>query len=293
MFSEGALRIEVHRGGKVAVLDVQSDRALIGSGAHCDVRLAPDEAAIEQLAVEALDEAVHVRVLALQRPCLLNGAPFIEGRIPETATLELGGVLIRLKFVAGEVKAERRSGQSSTPPALQALALVGLAVGFYFVLGSRGLEGSALGSAVVEPPPLALDEERCPQTDRAAALVLADESLLAAEAKQERAPFYARDGIAAVRLFQRAGACYQLAGDGRAADEARAGAAALHGRLSDELHVRHVRLERLLAERRYADAKRESQLIAEYVADPATPYGQWLSAVVREGELQAKQGAKP
>ncbi|MET0342857.1 MAG: hypothetical protein ABW252_17760 [Polyangiales bacterium] len=293
MFSEGALRIEVHRGGKVSVLDVQSDRARVGSGAHCDVRLAPDEGAIEQLAVEARDEEVHVRVLALQHPCLLNGAPFIEGRIPETATLELGGVLLRMKFVPGAVKPEKRGGKASTPPALQALALVGLAVGFYFVLGNKGLDGSPLGTGMAEPPKLALGEEACSQSERPAAYALAEESLLAAEARRERAPFYARDGLSAVRLFLRAASCYERAGDGRAAGDARAAASELHARLSDELHVRHVRLERLLAEQRYADAKRESQIISEYVADPSAPYSQWLSAVVREGELQAKRGAKP
>ena len=51
MFTEGALRIELHRGSKITALEIQAERALIGSGAHCDVRLAPDEAAIEQLSL--------------------------------------------------------------------------------------------------------------------------------------------------------------------------------------------------------------------------------------------------
>src|ERR1700759_4935378 len=95
MFSEGALRIELHRGSKVSVLDVQYDRALIGSGAHCDVRLAPDEAANEQLVVELIgDDEVYAQAKSLDRPCLLNGAPFLEGRLLPTSMLELGSVAI-------------------------------------------------------------------------------------------------------------------------------------------------------------------------------------------------------
>lgn len=291
MFTEGAIRIELHRGRKVSALEIQADRALVGSGAHCDVRLAPDEAAIEQLSIETIDEEVHVRVLSLDRPCLLNGAPFLEGRVPPTSMLELGSVLVCAKFIprqAGEVKKGRRS---ATPPAVQALALIGLAFGFYFVLHRPG--GSATAARVVPTPPkLALVIEDCPQEDPAAARSLAGETLVAAENKRERAPFYPSDGLDAMQLFARAASCYQRAGNERAAREARESAAQLQQRLSDELHVRHVRLERLLAERKYADAKREGQLITEYVADPAHQYRQWLSIVVREGELHARKEEK-
>ena len=42
MLKESALRIELHRRSKLEVLELPTDRALVGSGAHCDVRLAPD-----------------------------------------------------------------------------------------------------------------------------------------------------------------------------------------------------------------------------------------------------------
>lgn len=290
MFSEGALRIEIHRGGKITVLDVQSDRALIGSGAHCDVRLAPDEAAVEQLAVETIDEEVLARTIALHRPCLLNGAPFIEGRLAPTAMLELGSVFVSVKFVAREVKEAKNAGQSATPPAVQAFALVALAVGFYFVLGKKPVDPLAVGGSVVTPPELTVAAETCPQTDRLAALSLANETMALAENKRERSPFYASDGIAAVQLFRRAASCYEQAGQTPAAEFARGASDELLVRLKDELHVRHVRLERLLAEQKYDEAKREGKMISEFIADSSHEYSQWLSAVVREGELRAQAG---
>lgn len=291
MFTEGALRIEIHRGKKLTALEIQAERALIGSGAHCDVRLAPDEAAIEQLAIETLDEEVHVRVLALDRRCLLNGAPFLEGRLQPTSMLELGNVFICAKFIARQATETKKRGKSATPPAFQAVALAGLAVGFYYVLNDPS--GSAAARRVApSPPSLAMTDEPCPQEDPVTASSLAVETLFAAENKRERAPFYPSDGLAAMRMFARAGSCYERAGNEPAAHDAREAAAQLQRRLSDELHVRHVRLERLLAQQKYAEAKREGQLIAEFIADPTHEYNQWLSAVVREGELQAHKEEK-
>jgi hypothetical protein len=294
MFTEGALRIEVHRGTKVTVLDVQSDRALIGSGAHCDVRLAPDEAAVEQLTVETIDEGVYAKTVAIDRPCLLNGAPFLEGRVPATAMLEVGPVVICVKFAPREEQEKKKKANTSaTPAGVQALALVGLAVGFYYVLG-KSPDGTILGDfGVVSPPSLSVAAEPCPQADPVAARSIADESLTAAEMKRERAPFYPSDGLTAVRLFRRAAGCLRGADAEAAAREAERAADRLQQKLADELHVRHVRLERMLAEQKFADAKREGKLIAEFIADPTNPYSQWLSAVVREGELQAQQQGKP
>ena len=85
MYAQGGLRIELHRGNKLSVFEVHSDRALIGSGAHCDVRLAPDEAAVEHMLVQLVDDDVMAETKALEPVCLLNGAPFLEGRLVPTS----------------------------------------------------------------------------------------------------------------------------------------------------------------------------------------------------------------
>jgi hypothetical protein len=170
--------------------------------------------------------------------------------------------------------------------------LIALALGFYYVLTRQRPHRGAIVDGVVEPPVLVVEEQHCPQTDPRAASSLALESWNAAEIKRERAPFYASDGLSAVQLFARAADCFERAGDHDDAALARESGEQLRARLADELHVRHVRLERLLSEQKYGELKREGQLIAEYITDPASDYSQWLSAVVREGELASRKEAK-
>ncbi len=287
MFTENALRIELHRRGVIQVLDVQADRALLGSGAHCDLRLGPDEAAVEQLTIEARDEQVYVTVHALEPACRLNGAPFLEGRLSPDSLLELGGVTLRVTLA--ELKDAARPANkpsSQTHPAVQALGLIGVAAGLYYVLDKPVEQESALMQAVSPPPLFAQAAQACPQRDAAAARSLAEQERADADSKAERAPFYPSDGLTAVHLYERAAACHEQAGDGEAAREARDAAELLKRRLGDELHVRHLRLERFIAQAKYDEVWRELQMVSEFVADKSHPYAHWLSAVKRELEVR-------
>jgi hypothetical protein len=291
MFTEGALRIEVHRAGRVVVLDLQSEQALVGSGAHCDVRLAPDEAAVEQLIIEAVDEEVFARTRTLDPPCLLNGAPFLEGRLLPTSMLELGSVVIRASFAQREHATAKRVSSSSTPPAVQAVGLLAVALGLYFMLHKPGMSESAMDAYAVDPPALASRAVSCPQSDPTAAGSLAELAFADAESKRERSPFFPGDGLTAIELFERAAACYERAArDGEARDAHKA-ASGLRAQLNDELHLRHVRLERFLAQDRYDDARREAELVSELVPDKQHEYAHWLSALKREGALRANRGS--
>lgn len=291
MLKESALRLEVHRGGKVDVLEVHADRALVGSGAHCDVRLMPDEAAVEQLLVETRDDDVFVRLLSFDVPCLVNGAPFLEGRISPDALIELGAVALRVRpCELAQAPAPRRARSSSTHPALQALALAGLGVGFFVVLSGRPHVESALEDTH-EPPAVALEEEgACPQTDPESARSLAEQAQEDADNKRERSPFYPRDGLLAVPLYLRAAACFAQVGEHGAAEESRAAATRLRERLSDELRVRHVRIERFIAQERYDALRKEVAHALALVDDRASPYASWLSALARETEVRTNSG---
>jgi hypothetical protein len=289
MLKESALRIELHRRAKLEVLELQTDRALVGSGAHCDVRLAPDEAAVEQLLVEARDEEVFVKVYSFDPPCRLNGAPFLEGRLPPDALIEFGPVAlcVRLTELSQSAQPAQKAG-SSTHPAVQALGLLGLAFGFYFVLNKAPPPDSALDSAASPPELFAERPRECPHDDVAAARSLAQQDHVDAENRRERSPFYPRDGLAAVPLYERAAACYERAGERDAARDVRDAAAALRRRIADEFHVRQVRIERFIAQEKYAELRREVLLAAEFVQDPAHPYAHWLSALARETEVRAQ-----
>jgi hypothetical protein len=293
MLNESALRIELHRRGKLEVLEVQADRALVGSGAHCDVRLAPDEAAVEQLVVEARDEAIMVKVVSFEPPCLLNGAPFLETRLSPDALIEMGQVALSVRLTTPtQTQKPASSAKSQTHPAVQALGVVGLIAGFYLVLNKPPGMRSALDSTATPPRLFQGVAAGCPHSDAEAARSLAGEALHDAENKRERSPFYPRDALAAVPLYERAAACFAQVGETQLAQEARQAAVALRERTADEQHVRHVRIERFIAQQKYDALRHEVLLAAELVPDATHPYGAWLSALTRETEMQSAQRRK-
>lgn len=293
MLNESALRIELHRSGKVEVLEVRGDRALVGSGAHCDVRLLPDEAAVEQLVVDVRSEEVFVRVSSFEPPCRLNGAPFLEGRVSPDAVIELGDLALCVRLTQptrGDGPSKKTKDQ--THPAVQALGLLGVAFGFYFVLNKPPEVESALRSAESPPALFAGQARDCPHSEREAARSLALQDLVDAENKRERSPFYPHDGLLAVPLYERAAACYERAGMPEPARDVRAAAAALKLRLADELHLRHVRIERFIAQEKFDALRHEVRLAAELVEDKSHPYAHWLSALARETEVRTMQGRR-
>jgi hypothetical protein len=292
MFNDAALRIELHRGPNVSVLEVQDDRALIGSGAHCDLRLAPDEAAVEQLVIEAIGgDEVYARARAVQPVCLLNGAPFLEGRLSPASVLELGSVALSVQRVERQdtAKKPQRKRQSATSPTIQALGLIAVALGLWHSLHPKLSTGGALASEVGPPPSAAIEAQSCPVARQAGALALARQTLIEAESKRERAPFYPGDGTVAAPLFAQAAACFQLAGDYDAAVQASAAAQALAQQIADAIHVGHVRLERFLVTEQFADARTQAEMLASLVTDKHGDYSAWLAGVRRECELRADQ----
>ena len=292
MFNDAALRIELHRGPHVSILEVQDDRALIGSGAHCDLRLAPDEAAVEQLVIEAIGgDEVYARARAMQPVCLLNGAPFLEGRLSPASVLELGALALSVQRVERQDSAKKpqRKRQSATSPTIQALGLIAVALGLWHALSPKGENVGALTSEVAPPPRAALEAQPCAVARGAGALALARQTLLEAESKRERAPFYPGDAALAAPLFAQAAACFQLAGEQDAAAQANEAAQLLLQQVADAIHVGHVRLERFLVGEQFADARNQAELLGNLVSDRQGDYSAWLAGVRRECELRVDQ----
>jgi hypothetical protein len=294
MFIESAISITLVRPDATTTLELSSGRALVGSGAHCDVRLAPDEAAMEHLLIEARDEQIFVEVRNLEPACRLNGAPFLGGFLPVEAPLELGALVLKVKLEErqeGAASKPSTGNKSQTHPAVQALGLVAVAVGLFYAIEAPEVSESVFDAAMTPPALFAdLGKATCPQADPEAAASLAHQERVAAENKAERSPFYPGDGLAAVALYERARVCHLAAGEKQAADESAAASARLRTQLSDELHVRHVRLERFLAQSKFDDVAREARLLSELVPDFGSPYAQWLSAVRREVAVRKNQG---
>jgi hypothetical protein len=248
---------------------------------------------VEQLVIEAIgDDEVYARTRALSPQCLLNGAPFLEGRLAPTSMLELGQLGLCVTRIARQDDVKRRSSpsNSATSPVVQALGLLTVAFGLWFVLSPQPKQATLI-SDVVEPPlPAAAQQQPCPLADAVGASALALQTALDAQAKRERAPFYPGEGVAAARLFTRAAACFDLAGEPTAAESARLASRELSARAADAIHVGHVRLERALAEGDLVAARHQAQLSAELLERTGDgQYAQWLSTVLRACDLGLEQ----
>ncbi|HEX3598443.1 MAG TPA: hypothetical protein VHU80_25220, partial [Polyangiaceae bacterium] len=238
-------------------LTIDAETAVVGSGAHCEVRLGSDDADREHLSLRADATGGVFAVARSQKPPpLLNGVPFAQGRLLPDAVIRVGRAELTVGAVETHLspKASARDGEKSNP-VVYVIGAIGFPLAFYWLLTMKPPERGLPASV---PPPQLFDETRvarCPEDDGRAAAMLGAKALLEAESARERAPFNAEDGIAAVASFERAAACFKTAGSPAASEEATNAGTSLRSQLNDEFHVHRVRLERALATRRYEDAR--------------------------------------
>ena len=73
---------------------IDADRVLIGSGAHCEIRLPVDQAAMEHVAISMAGAAPLAEARAFQPPPTLNGSPFQRAPLLPDAVIGVGQVAI-------------------------------------------------------------------------------------------------------------------------------------------------------------------------------------------------------
>lgn len=277
-----------HDDGSRQELTVDAAEALIGSGSHCEVRLAAEDAALEQLLVTVDGTGIFGQVRSMDRPVALNGVPFVEGRLLPDSLLRVGRVEILVSVVEASSarSANRAQKASSGNPAIYALAVVGFPLGIYFLL-TVGPKESTLPTEV-QPPALfaAASAARCPEASAESALALGDEELRRAETARERAPFSGQDAVVAVNTFQRAAACFGHAAAPDRATDATDQAEKMKQSVEMDFHVHRVRLERALATKSYEEARTEVRLLLSYVGRQGSPYASWLTSLDRQIELK-------
>jgi hypothetical protein len=267
-------------------LTVDSDTALIGSGSHCEIRLPAEEAALEQLEVTVNSGSLYGQARSLERPVLLNGVPFVEGRLLSDGILRIGRVELTVELIESELIQRTSKRKSSGSPLIYALAAIGFPLGFYLVLTTQRSEPPL--PKEVQPPPLFAEArvEVCPHADREGAAAFANEELRRAETARERAPFSGKDGIVAVGSFERAATCFQSAQQPEAATQASQAAERLKKTIKNDFHIHRVRLERALATKRYEEARTEVRVLLAYVGRLGGEYASWLSSLDRRIELK-------
>lgn len=276
----------IHRDGRSEELSVDSDRALVGSGAYCEVRLPAEEAASEVMVVEERNGSLFAEVRCFDPTPRMNGVDFTGGRIHDDAILQIGNCQLTVK----QSQAEFRGGQRKLETNKSALSSYGpllllLAGGAMIVMQQEPADDSS----VAPPLPALFSEtttEQCPQQSSSPAEALALQHLQTAEGRRERAPFHVQDGVVATSFFEKAAACFARSGNNAGEQDARHSADRLRKQLKEDLHIHQVRFERSLSTKDYGAARREAQILQAFFQGRKEDYVTWLSSTDRALELK-------
>ena len=270
-----------HPNGRREVIDIEGQRALIGSGSHCDVRLPMEDAAHEHLVIEAVGAVLRAEARADEPPTLIDGMPLTLAPLAPGAVLKVGKLELRVRssgeLGAGQALGKERSGASP----ITLLALGGA------LLAAASLLFADDGAPIAPPPSevprlFSSTPPSCPPGEGARALAMAEEQLAMADGKRERMPFAIEDGVGAVTFYGTAAACFRRGGDPRRATEAEEAARSLERDLTDELRTRSLRLSHLLTVQDYELARGDVQVLRALSSGKQGKYVEWLSTVSKQ-----------
>lgn len=272
--------------GRVSELHVDSELARVGSGAHCEVRLAKEQAAFEQLRIEVRSGAVFAEARSLSPATLLNGAPFTQGKLLPDSTLRIGDVELRVAVAtsAGEQR-KKPAHEQSRSKAIYALAAVGFPLGFWVLLTTEPAQQAEL-SQVSAPALFSGSDSACSESAEGPARAFAEQELARAESARERAPFDPEQGVDAVTAYARSAACFRMARETQRADQVASAAESLKRRLNQEFRIHQVRLEWAQATSHYQEARTEVRLLLSFVGRRGGEYKDFLSSLDRQIELK-------
>lgn len=288
-----SFRVQLPDVGAPQQLLVDSDRVLIGSGAHCEIRLPGDQAATEHVLITFLGGNVYAQARALQPPPMLNGAPFTEAPLPPNSVLQIGRSEITVSIVEIADQASlKKGGGEPTSPLTYVLGLV--IIGLLVVLGLYNPQPDDVTSGRPEQVPPLWDAAAatCPQQAKDQALGMAYSRRVVAEGKRERSPFDVRDGVAAVPLFQQAAACYQVAGEAENGKEMQASAEKMKKQLEEDYRAHQMRLTHSLDVKDLRTAQKEVKTLLAMLQGKNDPYVQWLGNLERRLKLTLGKEAK-
>lgn len=271
---------------QIQELAVEAEHALIGSGAHCEVRLPAAIAAREHADVVLTGDTVWVRALTKDPPIRLGSAPLVEAAWTSGLELQVGQASLWVEV------AERRPPSNSHVPvlALGLLPFFGVVAGVLHVIS-----GTSTPRAPMMAAPELFDavSVECPAQDPESALALGQDRWRMALAKRERSPFWPRDGVEAVALFRDAQACLARAGVAEAKTVEQQGDH-LRAKLEEDYRAHTVRLEHASDTNDLAGMARELPALLSLLGHRSGPYADWVVALGRfaDSETQALRGRK-
>ncbi len=275
--------------GRIETVFVDAERILIGSGAHCDVRLPGELAAHEHIAIEILGETVRVEALSFEPAPTLDGNVVRRAALVPGSILGIGALEIRVtpSAVVGDAERVRKERAASGSAVVRMAMVAVVALG---ALGVIFFNSRAAASAPIAPPELFADTAAtCATNDAAQARSLSLEKRVAADGKRERYPFYVEEGVEAVSLYEQASACFRTIGDIGASDELAAVARQLRKEVTDDARTRRLRLERALITGDREVGAREVVALRALYTGKRGPYVEWISAVARKLDVDKEQ----
>lgn len=270
--------------GRQEQITVDSERALIGSASHCELRLPPEIAAHEHVEVFAHEGTVQfaTRPYALLALPALDGVATVEGRWAAGSSLRIGNVQMTVEIVS--------LGMAKAKPPIWALFLAIPAIAI-----------TAVGVALARPvdhglPPIpeapvlvGANEAKCPELAPEQRGVLAIEKLRIALAKRERSPFAPEEGFEAIALFELSAACFRALNHVDRAVEAEDASIVLRSKLDEDYRLRRVRLEHAYRTHQTNAVKRELGVLVPMTSHRRGPYTEWLAALDRAATAELEQ----
>jgi hypothetical protein len=273
--------------GPMPALTVQHNRVVIGSGAHCEVQLPVEHAAVEHVELTIVGGRVYARARVFDPAPTIGGSPFVQTFVEPGVPIGLGP----FRIVATPIAVNATGAKSGTTSAMKSPAAIGLVfLTLVLVAASVLKHGPGAPPAIAAAPPLwNAPVAVCPQEAPGQALALAAEREIVAEGKRERRPFHVQDGVAAVSLFETAAACFGAGGNAEASEAAAKAAKVLRAKVEEDYHAHQVRLEHALFVSDSVVAAREVKVLRAFTEAASGPYVEWLSNLDRRLQLEASK----
>ena len=268
----------LHADGRRESTTAQAPRIVIGSGAHCDVRLAPDQAAFEHVVIEHHPAGPLMRGLATSPAVVIAGASLTTHALERVTTFSIGATEIEIKRAVLGVEAQSRS---LGPAMIAKLAIIALlAVGI--LAASQMNKEQAVAAPPKMPELFGQAVTECPRTDPSEARVLAEDSRSLADGARERSPFDPREARSAVRSYELASVCYRRANAPEAAEESASNAKRMREETTLDFRARRVRLERVLLVSDFEVAAQDVAVLRALTEGQPGEYTRWLASVTQD-----------
>jgi hypothetical protein len=276
--------IEIVRAdGRIETRPLEGEQVTLGRGGDAAISIpdAPELEPVHLLLAPRGEEGCWVSVVqGAETVAWVSGKKHENGMLKWGTEIDVGSLSLRINHAL--VEEQQRRAQR------RRWAIIGLLT-VLLILGSflNRKDRDRLPPRPADAPALFADAPpACPDQEREAARLRAENAREEADARVVRYPFDAQDGIAAVDLLHVAVSCLRQAGDGEQADRVAAERERIKAQVEEDYQVHRIRLGRLLREGRRDQALIETQALLALLEHRDGAYRDWLLRLQRHLEIK-------